>query len=291
MTQPTTGAGWHERALEPFGVEIEIKLAWPLPDGFEARVVELLDRHKLLVFRGQQLTEADQVLLLENFGRVLGSHGEYRELSSDGALGAGPLTWHSDLAFTEEPFKMISLHAVEVNDGQSWTAFANGVMAAAALPPELAAAVADRSAVTSLAPIQTHRVVGFDTSDELPHHVRPVIIPHPRTGEPVLYVSDMQTTRIEGMERAESDATLAALFDALYREDRVYTHHWNNGDLVIWDNIALQHARCDLTGMHPRRLQRIVIADKSFFELLPQFKVGDEKISAWGSGGKELVLD
>ena len=93
------------------------------------------------------------------------------------------------------------------------------------------------------------------------------------------------------MDQAESDATLNALFAELYRDDRVYRHHWNNGDLVIWDNIALQHARCDLTGMTPRRLQRIVVADKSFFDLLPQFKVGDERISAWGSGNKQLVLD
>jgi taurine dioxygenase len=44
-------------------------------------------------------------------------------------------------------------------------------------------------------------------------------------------------------------------------------------------------------GVTPRRLQRIVVADKSFFDLLPQFKVGDKRISAWGSGNKQLVLD
>jgi len=134
-------------------------------------------------------------------------------------------------------------------------------------------------------------VVDFDTSDDIPHQVRPLLMPHPRTGEGVLYVNAMQTARIVGMGREDSEDTLAALFAELYREERVYRHTWNNGDLVIWDNIALQHSRCDLTGMNPRRLQRIVIADKSFFDLLPQFQVGDERISAWGSGDKELVLD
>jgi taurine dioxygenase len=222
---------------------------------------------------------------------VLGSHGEYREISTDGGLGAGPLTWHSDLAFTEEPFKVISLHAVAVNDGQSYTDFVNGVDTAANLPAALAAKVAGREAMTMIAPIQTHRTVGYDSSQDMPHQVRPVIIPHPRTGEPVLYISDMQTTRIIDMDREESDATLDALFAELYRDDRIYRHRWNNGDIVIWDNIALQHARGDLTGMSPRKLQRVVVADKSFFDLLPQFKVGDERVSAWGSGGKQLVLD
>jgi taurine dioxygenase len=280
-----------ERQLAPFGMEIDIRLEWPLPEGFEERLVELFDRHKLLVFRNQALPESDQVKLLENFGRVLGSHGEYREISTDGGLGAGPLTWHSDLAFTEEPFKVISLHAVAVNDGQSYTDFVNGVDTAANLPAALAAKVAGREAMTMIAPIQTHRTVGYDSSQDMPHQVRPVIIPHPRTGEPVLYISDMQTTRIIDMDREESDATLDALFAELYRDDRIYRHRWNNGDIVIWDNIALQHARGDLTGMSPRKLQRVVVADKSFFDLLPQFKVGDERVSAWGSGGKQLVLD
>ena len=285
------GSPWMERQLAPFGMEIDIRLEWPLPKGFEERLVELFDRHKLLVFRNQALPESDQVKLLENFGRVLGSHGEYREISTDGGLGAGPLTWHSDLAFTEEPFKVISLHAVAVNDGQSYTDFVNGVDTAATLPAALAAKVAGREAMTMIAPIQTHRTVGYDSSQDMPHQVRPVIIPHPRTGEPVLYISDMQTTRIIDMDREESDATLDALFAELYRDDRIYRHRWNNGDIVIWDNIALQHARGDLTGMSPRKLQRVVVADKSFFDLLPQFKVGDERVSAWGSGGKQLVLD
>lgn len=282
---------WTERALEPFGMEIEIDLNSAWPADFTQRMLALFDEHKLLVFRGQSLDEAAQVRVLEHFGRVLGSHGEYRKISSDGALGSGPLTWHSDLAFTEEPFKVISLHAVAVNDGQSWTAFANGVETARTLPASMQERLGDLQAVTTISTIQTHRALGYDTSAELPHQTRPMLIPHPRTGEPVLYISDMQTNRIEGLAREESDALLAELFDELYRPERIYRHTWNQGDLVIWDNIALQHARGDLTGMTPRELQRVVIADKSFFDLLPQFKVGDANVDAWSKDGKELTLN
>lgn len=285
-----SGTQWTEKQLEPFGVEIGIDLSAPLPDGFAERMIALFDAGKLLLFRNQTLSEERQVDILSRFGRVLGAYGEYREISSDGALGAGPLAWHSDLAFTEEPFKIISLHAVEVNDGQSWTQFANGVKTAGALPAPLRAAIAGREAVTVMAPVQSHRQIGYAAPESLPHQVRPLIIAHPRTGEDVLYISDMQTARIDGMDEAESDATLAALFDELYREDRVYRHYWRNGDFIIWDNIALQHSRCDLTGMTPRKLQRIVIADKSFFDLLPQFKVGDSNIDTWASG-EEFAAD
>lgn len=148
------GQAWDERPLEPFGIEIGVRLDQPLPAGFEQRLVSLFDEHKLLLFRDQQVSEDQQVRLLSLFGKVLGSQGEFREISSDGNLGSGPLTWHSDLAFTDDPFKIISLHAVEVNDGQSWTAFANGVAAMEHLPADLAEAIAGRDAVTALALIQ-----------------------------------------------------------------------------------------------------------------------------------------
>jgi taurine dioxygenase len=94
----------------------------------------------------------------------------------------------------------------------------------------------------------------------------------------------MQTARLDGLAQAESDAVLRALFSHLYAPENVYRHPWRNGDVVIWDNLALQHARPDLTGIKPRRLQRIAVADKSFFDLCPQFSLDDPRVAAWGAG-------
>ena len=278
-------ASWNERALTPFGVEITgARLDQPLNPDDSARLVALYRKHKLLVFRGQSLAEDQQARIMALLGPVLGATGEYRRLSSDGNLGDGPLDWHSDLAFTDKPFEAISLHALEVNDGQSWTAFANGVDVAADLPDDLRAAIAGRSARTVISMTQTHRAVTYDVPDFLPQTVRPLVIAHPYTGEEVLYINHMQTARVEGLPKPESDALLAALFERLYAPGAVYRHFWRNGDLVVWDNIATQHSRCDLKGMYPRKLQRICCAEKSFFELLPQFSLDDPRIAAWGQG-------
>ncbi|HEY4545758.1 MAG TPA: TauD/TfdA family dioxygenase [Pedomonas sp.] len=277
------------RPLEPFGLEIERDLARPLSPEDEAELRQLLATHKLLLFRRQSLSEADQVRVMGALGRVLGARGEYREISSDGNLGAGPLAYHSDLAFTDEPFKVLSLHALEVNDNESWTSFANGVTVLGKLGPQLRAAVQHHEALTVISVVQSHRDVEFDPAPFLPQQRRPVVIPHPATGEPVLYISEMQTARIEGLDQAASEQLLQQLFAALYAPENVYRHYWRRGDLVIWDNIALQHARCDLTGMHPRRLQRVAIADKSFFELCPQFDLSDPRIAAWASGQRLQV--
>ena len=282
-------AAWPSTQIKPFGLEIDRDLSRPIKDADADELRALYSAHKLLVFRKQTLSEARQVEVMSLLGDVLTSKGEYREISSDGNLGAGPLAYHSDLAFTDEPFKALSLHALEVNDGESWTAFANGVDAAANLPAPLRARIEGRDALTVISLTQSHRDVEFDPPAFLPQQVRPVLMPHPKTGEPILYISEMQTARIEGYDRRDSDALLSALFDAVYAESNVYRHFWNNGDFVIWDNLALQHARCDLTNMIPRRLQRVAIADKSFFDLCPQFDLGDPRISAWASGEKLKV--
>jgi len=277
-------AGWRTRAIEPFGLEVEHDLARPFEAPEAVALQSLFSRHKLLVFRSQRLSEDDQVRVMSALGRVLGAKGEYREISSDGNLGHGPLAYHSDLAFTAEPFKCLSLHALAVNDGQSWTSFANGVRVLAMLPAELRAGIEGRDALTVISLVQSHREVEFDPPAFLPQQRRPALVPHPSTGEPILYINEMQTARIEGVTREQSDALLSALFAALYAPSNVYRHYWHNGDFVVWDNLALQHARCDLTGMYPRRLQRVAVADKSFFDLCPQFDLGDPRIAAWASG-------
>jgi len=272
------------RALAPFGVELEADLSEPLTPEEQAAFRSLFYREKLVVVRGQALDEADQVRVLGYIGPVLGSQGEYREISSDGNLGAGPLCYHSDLSFTPEPFKVLSLHALEVNAGQSWTRFANGIRVLETLDPELRARIEGMNAVAIISVIQSHREIAYSAPSDFPQVDRPAIIPHPETGEPVLYISEMQTARIGDLPPGESEALLEALFEALYQPENVYEHRWNSNDLVIWDNIALQHSRPDLTGMQPRRLQRVAVADKSFFDLCPQFSLGDRRTSEWAEG-------
>jgi taurine dioxygenase len=80
--------------------------------------------------------------------------------------------------------------------------------------------------------------------------VKPVLFHHPRTGQPILYVSQQMTREIVGLAPDESESLLQELFAHLYQPSMVYEHHWHDGDLVIFDNIAMQHARgyVDLKG-------------------------------------------
>jgi len=272
------------RPLQPFGAEVELDLARELAPHEQLNFRELFYREKLLVLRRQQLSEDAQVRVMSYIGKVLGRSGEYREISADGNLGGGPLCYHSDLSFTAEPFKALSLHALQVVEGESSTNFANGIDALRSLPAELRGKVDHRDALAVISLVQSHRAVSYDVPDFLPQFTRPAVITHPVTGESILYVTEMQTAQLKGLNQNDSDALLEELFAYLYSPANVYRHEWREGDVVIWDNLALQHARSDLRHCTVRRLQRIAVADKSFFDLCPQFKLDDPRIAAWGAG-------
>jgi taurine dioxygenase len=273
----------------PFGVEVEIDLSRPIDADRREALRALLYRKKLLVFRNQSLSETDQIRVLGYFGRVLPPEEEHKELDLDGDFGRSRIGFHADLIFTPEPYKLLSLYALEVDDDGTSTRFVDGGHAARALPPVLRAQVEGLRAMSVTPQVQSHREVDYDPPAYIRRHSQPVIIDHPVTGEPILFVTELQTARIEGLPREESDALLAELFSWLYAEDEVAEHHWRNGDLVIWDNIALQHGRADQSATGVRRLRRVIVADKGFYELCPEFTRGDPKILAWGHGEKYTV--
>jgi taurine dioxygenase len=69
----------------------------------------------------------------------------------------------------------------------------------------------------------------------------PVIRTHPVSGRKALFVNEMVTSRIAGLEIEESDMILQYLFTHLKRQEFQCRLHWTNGTLVVWDNRATQH--------------------------------------------------
>lgn len=268
------------------GSEVDFDLAQTLDQARQQALRELLYEHGLLVFRNQSLGDTDQTRILGHFGNVLVEEGGHREISADGNLGGGALLYHSDLAFTHEPFRLLSLYGIDIGRGCAATLFASNVRVLGRLPPDLMQRLDGVLATAVIPPSQGERLVSFDSPDLVPQTTRPVIISHPVTGQALLFIFEQQTARLEGLPKLESDALLADLFAHLYAPDNVYRHEWRPGDLVIWDNMAVQHARTAQAPGVRRKLRRVAVADKTFFQLCPQFAPDDARIAAWGAGGR-----
>ena len=98
----------------------------------------------------------------------------------------------------------------------------------------------------------------------------PVKLPNPRTGEPMLLVTEHHATRINELEEAESQALIEELFAHIYAPQRQYDHVWQLNDVLMWNNLAVQHARrehSDYAG-GARVLQRVALAEVGLAELI-----------------------
>jgi taurine dioxygenase len=263
-----------------FGVEVTgVDLSRVLGAAEEDSLRTLYATERQLLFPGQAIGLEDHIRLCRTFGPVLDEDhkgvGYVSNVRADGFVPAGELYFHSDFAFTAEPCLGISLYALDVPAGCP-TLFANAARAAARLPEHLRRAVEGRSALHLFDLAEQRGDVRYRT-DMLPEGplaprwVHPVLLPHPLTGDEVLYISQMQTDRIVDMDAGESEDLLTSLRAVLYAEGNVYRHEWAVGDIVVWDNVALQHARPIPPPRAPRTLHRVAISDHSVFDLVPGF--------------------
>jgi alpha-ketoglutarate-dependent taurine dioxygenase len=70
------------------------------------------------------------------------------------------------------------------------------------------------------------------------------------------------TYGIDGVSPEESEEILEALFKHSYAHGKELAHNWRQGDLVMWDNLALQHARPNVEAKGPARTLRKTIAPR-----------------------------
>jgi taurine dioxygenase len=255
----------HHR-IEPFGVEAKLDLARGLKEEHKEELRRLYALEGLLLIRGLELSMEDQLEFCSIFGPVLrGEHDRYlvSNVDEEGLLGDLELLFHHDIPYVPAPFLAGSLHALRVSEGVSGTKFASAFRACERLPRELRDRIDGLNALFVRPRNEDRR---NRLTDSLPGDncaVHAVVQRQAGTGRPFIFVNGQSTACLIGLSEADSDALLEELLSYLYAEDNVYEHRWTNGDLVLWDNLALQHARDRITG-GVRTLQRVTVARFSY---------------------------
>ena len=99
-----------------------------------------------------------------------------------------------------------------------------------------------------------------------PPSVHPVFLTHPITGRRALYCNPGYAIRINELEESESDRVLEMLFAHQLQPKYQYTHHWTEGDVLVWDHIGTLHnAIADYRPDEHRLMKRCqVMADRIF---------------------------
>jgi taurine dioxygenase len=260
----------------PIGTEVwGIDLHGALDDDEIAQLLHAFDRRHLLLLRDQDVSGEEQVRWCRHIGpnspESPEGYGFVSNVHPNGILREGAIRFHADLAFTPDPVHAISLHALEVPEHGAPTLFADASGVLDRMQPSLRARLEHRSIVNvyDFTLPTDRRMREHDVAAGSPIVERPMVAPHPRTGAPVVNANALQTDRVVGLTEEESEALLAELFDVLYSSGNVFVLDWAVGDLVIWDNLAIQHERPDFPALEPRTMRRVCIHDKSLLDLVP----------------------
>ena len=267
------------RSLGPgFAVEVlGVDPSGPVSPAEAAELRDLLNAHELLVLRAPQLDAEAHVDFLALFGPIYDESRDQSGLSYVsnvvGVFPNGRLLFHQDFAFTPYPHRVQSLYGQELQGAVAPTLFVSNSRAYERLSePQREAwrglnAVHARNAGKSgrnddeFTRVELRKLPNSDDVKLYPRATHPVINRHPRTGKPLLFVNEYYTSHIPELAPDAGEQVIQDACALLYAPEHIYAHDWRLGDLVVWDNIALQHARSQVKPDTRRTLRRILVND------------------------------
>ncbi|HEY7040804.1 MAG TPA: TauD/TfdA family dioxygenase [Methylomirabilota bacterium] len=255
------------RKLHPrFGAEIVDVDVSRLDDVTFRDIVAQFEEHSVLLFRGQSLTDDAQIAFSRRFGPLEttirsiasqnGTPTHIANLSNVDAedrlipagdkrnlYNAGNQMWHTDSSFKPVPAHASLLSAREIPPTGGETQFASMRVGYAQLPADrqrfLEGKVAIHSFVYSRGLVDDG-LMPADHAAQVPPVRQALVRANPVNGRKAFYVGS-HACEILGMPTAEARALLRELREIATRPELVYTHRWQVGDLVMWDNRCMLH--------------------------------------------------
>lgn len=244
-----------------------------------------LHQHRLLIVPRQHLTHADLLTVASCFGTVdtsvdrryaVGGFPGLTVISNiveDGAHigiydGDNEEEWHADNSFKPQLTSATMLYSVITPQRGGETRFADATRAYADLPPTVRRRIEPMRAVHSIEQLgalqsqasggQSSIAAGSLASS--PEVVHPLVLTHPVTGARSLLLGSMVISGITTLTEQESRPLLEELLEHTTSAPYVYSHRWEQGDLVVWDNLATLHTAspCD-SSRHRRLLYRAAV--------------------------------
>jgi alpha-ketoglutarate-dependent 2,4-dichlorophenoxyacetate dioxygenase len=265
-----------------------IDITRPLSREEVAAIEAGMDRHAVLVFRDQHLTDDAQRAFTRNFGELESSPGGHIATATERRLpldmqdasnldkdqkplarddrrrmfNLGNRLWHSDSSYRAIPAKYSLLSGRIVVDRGGHTEFADMRGAYDALDDATKAEIEDLVCEHSL--MFSRGTLGFTELSEAERTMfRPIrqrlVRTHPVTGRKSLFLS-AHAGGIVGWPVPEARAFLRDLAEHATQPRFVYSHKWRQWDLVMWDNRQTMHRVTRFDETQVRDMRRTTVA-------------------------------
>ena len=259
-----------------------------------SEVRDALFRHKMIYFRGQKLTHADQEAFSLKFGPFaedaytsgVPGHRNVHPLikeaddKSKHVFGEG---WHTDSPFLPQPPSVTILRSVQIPPYGGDTIWCNSALAYDLLSDTYKRMISGlkvhfsmRDVLKSaqenveardnpmgrLASTRGSTALSEDLQRKIKGSFHPLVRTHPVTGEKALYVDGSYAIGIEGMTEEESRPILDFLAEHLVQHAFTCRLRWEPDMLVAWDNRLVVHqAFNDYQGFRREMYRTTVVGE------------------------------
>ena len=267
-----------------------VDLTQPVSASDYAAIDDAFNTHAVLVFRGQSVTEAQQVAFSKHFGPLIPTtnyhrKGEKQRLRAELAdvsnidhennmlpvdserrqHSLGNQLWHTDASFKHVPARCSLLAAHEVPPTGGETEFADMRAAFDALPQARKDEIEDLVVEHSI--YRSRERMGFTgyneaTRAELPPVQQVLVRTHPGSGRKTLYLA-AHASHVLGWPLEKGQALMDELIAHATQPQFTYAHHWQVGDVVMWDNRCTMHRARPYEDLKYRRdMRRSTVSDE-----------------------------
>jgi alpha-ketoglutarate-dependent 2,4-dichlorophenoxyacetate dioxygenase len=240
------------------------------------------ERHSVLVFRDQEVSDESQIAFSRRFGPLEVTHvasqgaGTHLVILStidkDGKVvpadhrlalrNRANQLWHSDSTFKSVPALASVLSARIIPEHGGETEFASTRIAWDRLDAQVRSRLENSFAwhdySYSRGKIDAN-IVAPEERAALPPHCWRLAWKNPVNGRTALYIAS-HACAIEGMEEVAAQKLLAELIEGATTPDLSYVHSWRQGDVVMWDNRATLHRGRPWPAHEARLMVRTTVA-------------------------------
>lgn len=274
--QPLTGR---------FGVEVlDTSLAVATREQDYPVLRKLFDEHSLLLFRNQDLSDDAHLRLGRMFGVIEDRKADERKpgeevgvspvsnVKEDGTLTSeadmhtlhlkANMLWHIDSTFLPVPALTNILTARIVTSTGGETEFASTRAAFsdmdAALQKRLRHTTIRHHYAKSRARISPE-LAKLPMFNKWPEQRWKAVIANPATGAEAVYIAS-HSFAVDDLSEEQSTPFLDEVMGFCTRPEYVYAHHWQVGDVLIWDQRAVLHRGRPWPFVQPRKLSSVCVS-------------------------------
>jgi len=262
---------------------IGVDLREPVSDVDFRDIQDAFDENSILVFRGQDITDEQQIAFSERFGPLeltvssnpAGAGTVVTILSNLDETGAvipsedrrmvfntGNQMWHTDSSFKDVPATASLLSGRQIPPEGGETEFASMRAGYESLSEDRQQALAGLVCVHDFAysrGLIDPNLLRDRDKRELPPVRQALIRANPSTGRKNLFVG-AHASYIDGMALKEARILIKELNAHVTQSEFVYRHHWRGHDLVMWDNRCTLHRGRPSAPTFARVMHRTTVA-------------------------------